>query len=273
MSVDYGKALNRGLSFAIKPKRWLQFFFMDLAFFAIALTVVFPSLPEVVSLFAGTVDVLGIPALSGAFIYLMILFALWMLVRLWFIGAIVQQSYKEKEKIADAYRLSGKRYLHVLLSIIIVTVVLGLIGAIPYVGWLITIVLGWAFFFVLQGVIVSRLNFWDTIMNSYTVFRKNPMQVFLAWLLIMIVTLVIYFIFSIPLIVMFFGIIGSLSPALLAAGQPLPAELVTSIVQAFQTNLPALMVVGVIALAGFAISQVFSLKAQTEFYLQLKKKK
>lgn len=270
--IDYGKAIKKGLDFGVKPKRWLQFFFMDLAFFTLALAVILPNLFDMSSFLSGAVDAMGF-AMTGLWLYLMVIFAVWMLVRMWFTGAIVEQSHKGKDRIIDTYKVSCRKYIHIILAMVIVTIVVGGLGSIYYVGWIISIFLGLVFFFVIQGIIVSKLNFWKTIVNSYNIFRKYPLHVFLAWLLITIVTMVVYLVFSIPAMVLFFWLVGSLAPLYAGAAQPIPADIMVSMMQAFQANIPALIVVGIIALAGLAISQTFSLKAQTEFYLQMKKKK
>lgn len=270
--VDYGKALSKGLRFGINPKRWLQFFILDLVFLSIGLAIFLPNLSEVLPVVMGySQDLAGALSMAGFVVSIMVVFVVWMLVRLWLTGAVVHQSYKEKDKISKSFNVAGRKYLHILIAIIIVTIIAGGVSMIPYVGWLISFVVSWIFFFVLQGIIVSNMGFWRSIENSYKIFRNKPLQVFLAWLLIAIVTVVIYTIFSIPAMFLFFGIFASLGPMFMGA-QPMPSEVIASLNQVLQTNMPTLIVVVIIALIGLAISQVFALKAQTEFYLQLKKR-
>lgn len=270
--VDYGKALSKGLRFGINPKRWLQFFILDLVFLSIGLAIFLPNLSEVLPVVMGySQDLAGALSMAGFVVSIMVVFVVWMLVRLWLTGAVVHQSYKEKDKISKSFNVAGRKYLHILIAIIIVTIIAGGVSMIPYVGWLIGFVVSWIFFFVLQGIVVSNMGFWRSIENSYKIFRNKPLQVFLAWLLIAIVTVVIYTIFSIPAMFLFFGIFASLGPMFMGT-QPMLSEVIASLNQVLQTNMPALIVVVIIALIGLAISQVFALKAQTEFYLQLKKR-
>jgi hypothetical protein len=270
--VDYGKALSKGLSFGINPKRWLQFFILDLVFLSIGLAVALPNLSEIIPvMMGGSQDLAGAVQIAGFAVSIMLVFIVWVLIRLWFMGAIVHQSYKGKDKISKSFSVAGRKYLHILVAIIIVTIIAGAVSIIPYVGWIIAIVISWIFFFVLQGIVVSNMGFVGTLQNSYRMFRNRPLQVFLAWLLIAIVTLVIYFVFSIPMLILMFWAIIPIIPSL--AGAQMPPEAISALSQMLYTNLPALIVVGVIALIGFAISQVFTLKAQTEFYQQLKKKR
>lgn len=271
--VEYGKALSRGLSFGIKPKRWLQLFILDIIFISIGLAIVLPNLPEIISILAtSNQDFTMFLPFIGVAASVFAVFIVWILVRLWFTGAIVHQSYKEKDKISNSYRIAGRKYGHLFLATLIVTIILMAVNMIPYVGWVIAIILSWVFFFIVQGIMVSNMGFAKTIENSYHIFRKNPPQVFLAWLFIAIVTFVIYIIFSIPAMFLMFGMFASLIP--MFTGTTLPqSEALASLSQVIQTNMLALIVVGIILLVGMSIAQIFALKAQTEFYLQLKKKK
>jgi hypothetical protein len=270
--ADYGKALSRGLRFGIKPKRWLQFFILDLIFLSIGLAITISNLSEIIPIITGySQDLTGALGLLGIGISLLVVFVVWMLVRLWLMGAVVHQSYKEGSRISESFRVAGRKYLHILLATVIVTVIMALVSMIPYyVGLVITIILGWVFFFVIQGIMVSGMGFDKTIVNSYRIFRKSPLEVFIAWLLITIITAVIYLVFAIPAMVLFFGIIYSLAPMYMGIGTVTP-DAMASLSQTLQANMPAIAVVGIIALIGFAISQAFALKAQTEFYTQLKK--
>ncbi|UCD07031.1 MAG: hypothetical protein JSW41_04320 [Candidatus Aenigmatarchaeota archaeon] len=269
--VDYGKALSKGLSFGIKPKRWMQFFILDLVFLSIGLAIALPNLSDILPvMIGGSQDLTAALQIAGFAVSIMIVFVVWMLVRLWFMGAIVHQSYKEKDKISESFSIAGRKYLHILVTIIIVTVIAGAVSMIPYVGWVISFVVSWIFFFVLQGIVVSNMGFVGTLQNSYKIFRNKPLQVFLAWLLIAIVTIVIYFVFSIPVMILMFWAMIPIIPSL--TGAQTSPEVISTLSQMLYTNLPTVIVVGIIALIGFAISQVFALKAQTEFYLQFKKR-
>lgn len=265
--VDYGKALGKGLGFGIKPKRWLQFFILDLVFLSIGLAITLPNLSDILPVIMGGSQDLAAALQIGVFaVSIMIVFVVWMLIRTWFVGSIVHQSYKEKDKISNGFRIAGRKYLHILVAMIIVGIIAGAVSMIPYVGWIIAFVVSWIFFFFVQGIVVSNMGCIRTLQNSYRIFRNKPLQVFLAWLLIAIVTLVIYFVFSIPMMILMFWAMVPLIPS-----QASP-EVISALSQMLYTNLPTIMVVGIIALIGFSISQVFALKAQTEFYLQFKKK-
>ena len=271
--VDYWKALKRGLVFGINPKRWLQFFVLDLIFISIGLTIILPNLNDVLAfIMSDAQDIGGVFSMAGFALSLILVFAVWMLVRLWLTGSIIHQSYKGKAGLSESYGFAGRKYLHLLVAIIIISAVSFIVNFVPYIGAILTIIVSWIFFFVFQGIVVGNTGFKNSIRNSWSMFRNNPLQVFLAWLLITIVTVVIYLIFSIPAMFMFFGLFASLAP-MYAGAEFVPAAFMDPLSQAMLANLPALIAVGVIALLGFAVSQAFALKAQTEFYLQMKKKK
>ena len=164
--------------------------------------------------------------------------------------------------------LSLGRLHKVIAAVLIVAIISSLAGAIPYVGWIFSLVIGWVFFFIFQGIIIDNLGIISTLKNSWGIFRKSPFDVFIAWLLIAVISALILGLFALPLLFMFFGMIFS---SIMASGSMGPgvAALLTVYLQ---NNLAMVVAFGLIALVGLELSQVFAIKAQTEFYLQLRKK-
>jgi len=58
----------------------------------------------------------------------------------------------------------------------------------------------------------------------------------------------------------------------LAGTTEVTAETILNLIYGLENQLPLLVVAGIIFGLGMAISRAFSIKAQTEFYLQIKKK-
>jgi hypothetical protein len=88
------------------------------------------------------------------------------------------------------------------------------------------------------------------------------------WILIAVLSLIILGIFSLPIMALTFRMVIDIS-----AGGQVTAATLMSLVYTIENQLPMLVISGIIFVLGMAISRVFSLKAQTEFYLQLKKTK
>jgi MFS family permease len=270
--VDYSKAISKGLRFGVNPKRWLQFFILDLIFLGIGFSIILPNMPAFLSLISGNQGMTNIMGMLGTTASIIAIFIIWILVRIWFTGSIVHQSNNEKEELGKSFRIACRKYPSIFMAVLIVAIIGMVVNMIPYVGWVVAIIVSWMFFFILQGVMVSKLGFSKAIENSYKMFRKKPLQVFLAWLLITIITMVIYLIFTLPAMAMMFSVMMPYFGTMALGSQAAAPELISSMSHIMQTNMVSLIVVGIIALIGFAIATTFALKAQTEFYNQLRKK-
>lgn len=271
--IDYSGAISKGLRFGVNPKRWLQFFILDLIFLGIGASIILPNIQNMGTLIAGAQDVTNMFQLAGMAFSVLAIVIVWVLIRIWFAGAMIHQSNKEKDKIGDSYRIACRKYPSLFVATLIVAIIGMVVNMIPYVGWVVAIIVSWLFFFILQGVIVSKLGFSKTIENSYKIFRGKPFKVFLAWLLITIITMVIYLIFTLPILATTLGMMlpqmGLMGMTQTVTG----AELLSSIAPGtLQSNIPAMLIGAIIALIGFAIATTFALKSQTEFYNQFKKK-
>lgn len=269
--VDYAKALRKGINFGIEPKRWLQFFIVDIVFMLIAIGIGFTTIPQLLALMQSAPQsiesAMTLASLAG---YFVVLFVVWILIRLWLAGSMVRQSVKERETVSKSLKFSAKKYVSILLATIIVAVISIAVGIVPYVGWIFSIIVALVFFFFMQGIVVDNLGFATTLESSWKIFKKKPLQVFVAWLLITIVTLAIYFIFSIPAGAILLWVVMPIIPSG-AANLP-QNEFFNLLMQALQTN-PAAVIIGLaILLIGFAVATTFALKAQTEFYQEFKKK-
>ncbi len=265
--VNYGEALSKALKFCIQPKRWLPFFILDLAFFLLVAWFVLSNLSVVISvMLAVSTSPLEIISVLGYVAILAVGFIIWGLLRLWIQGAVVHQSYKEKE-IKKSFRIACQRYLSLLGVMIIVTIVSAGVNFVPWIGWILSIIVTLIFFFVFQSVIVGRLRFEKALVDSYNMFRKKPLSVFLAWLVTAIIATVITCIFAIPSIMMIWN---AIVPYL---SQLTTTTAAASVLFVLLTNSTILIAGGIVFLIGIAISTAFSLKAQTEFYIQLRKRR
>jgi membrane-anchored glycerophosphoryl diester phosphodiesterase (GDPDase) len=194
------------------------------------------------------------------------MFIVWALAGLWITGALIHQSYKEKE-FNKSWRVSGSRYFS-LLGVAVVTGLIAIaVGIVPYVGWIFSIIVGLAFFFAMQGVIIKGDGFVKALKESWNIFKRQPFKVFLMWLVISGITLLIVLIFALPAIALLFSIFADI-----VGGGTVTAGTFMSIAFAIENELVILVLAGIIFILGLGIARVFSMKAQTEFYEQIKKK-
>ena len=266
--VNFGAALRNGLRFSIEPKRWLPLFVMDAVGLGI---IIFTLLINTGGIMDILMEVDGNPLaaaqVASIILWLLIGIFLWYLARMWILGSLIHQSFRPRE-FNKAYRLSMNRLHKLVISAIMVGAVSGLISNIPAVGGVLGIVAGLVFFFVFQGIILDNLGAVSAIKNSWKMFRKNPFDVFVSWFLIAIVSTLIIGLFSIPLIASFFGLfLGTVT-----TGGAMDAGTMALLFVYLQENTAQIFVLGLIAIFGMEISQVFSIRAQTDIYIQMKKK-
>ena len=266
--VNFGDALKKGLGFCIEPKRWLPLLILDVAVLAVVVVTLLSGMSGLIgSLLEAQNNPLALVSLAGYFIGFMLLGTAWYILRIWIMGSIIHQSFRPKE-FKMGYMLSLGRLHKVIAAVLIVAIISSLAGAIPHVGWIFSLVIGWVFFFIVQGIIIDNLGIISTLKNSWGIFRKSPFDVFIAWLLIFIISLIILGIFALPLMGMFFGMLFS---SIMASGT-IETGAIALLTIYLQSNLATVVAFGFIALVGLELSQVFAIKSQTEFYLQLRKK-
>lgn len=266
--VNFGDALRKGLRFSAEPKRWLPLLALDLAALAVVLAALMSGMgPIVESLLEAQSDPLAMSPLSGYIIGFMLLGIAWYVLRIWIMGSLIHQSARPRET-RKGYRLALGRLHRVIAAVMVMAIISGLAGMVPYLGPIFSIVISWVFFFILQGVIIDNLGVVSTLRNSWGIFRKSPFDVLIAWLLIAIVSACVMLVFALPLLFMFFGFIFSSIMTSGLAGPGLAALLAVHI----QSNMAVTVLLAFIAVVGLELSQAFGIKAQTELYIQMRKK-
>lgn len=271
MKLKWSDTIKRSLRFSIEPKRWGPLFIADVIFIALMLNHLLANLETLVSFLAlTTTGIANILFLIGYVAPVIVGFIIWTLIRLWIMGAIIHQSHKERE-FRDSWKVSCRKYPSLILVVVIIGILAGLLGSIPYIGFILSILVSLAFFFALQAVIVGKHGFYKALVDSWLIFKKRPFKVFLIWLLLAIISLLIVALFSIPLMIVVWNLFTTLMmTASLSAASTVALVTLISLLQSY---MPVLVATGVILLIGISISKAFALKAQTEFYLQIKKKR
>ena len=222
MAINWGEPLVKGLKFGIHPRRWLPFFTVDLVFLAIFVAVIMNNLPVITTAIAmAAAAPASVASYLGMFAGFIVLGIIWALAKLWVTGAIIHQSFKEKDQLKKSFIVSRNLYIPLFIATLI-TVIVGIgENMVPYIGWLIGIIFSLIFFFVQPGVIIRKMGPVETIRDSWKIFRKNPLKVFVMWLLITIIVGIIILIFLMPAIAVILGgvlpLLGQGSEAAVAA--------------------------------------------------------
>jgi len=265
--VSYGDILLNALKFSIQPKRWLPFFLVDTVFLLFGIAYFLSNASYFINMVA---SVQSNPATFLSLFNIAIIafmgLIVWALLKLYISGAIIHQSVKPKE-LGKSWEVARKRYLSLLAVSIIMTGLTAVVNFVPYIGWVFAIILGLMFFFVRAAVVAKTLNFDNSIRDSYHIFRNRVGTVFLIWLAVLLISLLITTIFLIPTIVIAWNIIA---PLIFQVSSPSVASLILS---SLLDNIWSILIGIEIVLVGMAISNVFKLKAETDFYLRFKKKR
>ncbi|MBU0898890.1 MAG: hypothetical protein KKB03_03040 [Nanoarchaeota archaeon] len=262
MSLEHGKILKKSLKFAIQPKRWLPFFILDLIFLSVGIFYTLLNVSIISNIFAAaTGSLASLGALMQFGFVLILLFTVWVLVKIWLQTSIIHQSYKEKD-YNKSFRIGLKKYPSVLAAVIVIGLISGLIGMIPFIGSILSIIIGLMFFFTLPIIVVKNKGFSEALNASLKIFKKKAFDVFIIWLLLAIISMAIATIFALPLLILFINVF-------VAAGTLSSEAVFPYIIQMAQAYLPIVVLGSIILLMGMSITSVFSLKAQTEFYLKM----
>jgi hypothetical protein len=206
MAVNYGRALSRGFRFMFVPKRWLPFFILDILFFSAIFSFMLSNLPTIMNFITElNANPMAFASLFGYGAIIIAGFIVWGLIRIWVQGAVIYQSYREKE-FNSSWKISCRKYFSMLAAIVVVGaisfVVTMALGLIPFIGgalsFIASIVISMMFFFFLQGILINNMGFYRTLKNTYSIFTKKPFEVFIMWLVITVLSIIIVGIFSIP---------------------------------------------------------------------------
>jgi hypothetical protein len=269
MNIDYAGPIKKAFGFCIQPKRWLPFFILDLAFAAVGLSLILSNSMTFLLLMTAPEAAMSVSGEVAVMILELIgLFAVWLLATLWITGAVIHQSHKEKE-FKKGWTVSRQRYLPLIGVSIVTAVIGGIAGMIPFVGWVISIIVGLIFFFALQGVMIKEEGVMKSLEDSWHIFKHQPFKVFLIWLLIAALSFMLIIAFALPILALTISVFLSIAGT---GGTIAPADLI-NVVNMIQTQFPLFAAAGIIAILGFAIVRAMSIKAQTEFYLQFRKAK
>ncbi|MCK4429516.1 MAG: hypothetical protein KAU95_04010 [Candidatus Aenigmarchaeota archaeon] len=246
--MDWEKILGKSLVFSLNPKRWIQPFLLDSS---LCLVMVFYWLN--LNFFSSSIS-----SMVLFFLLVFITIVFYILLNVLINGAIVHQSCSEKKNIKASYKISNKKYLSLFASAMVVGIICGFVVIVPYIGFIFSILVSMAFFFIYQGIIIKDLKLDKTLEHSGNIFKKKWASTIILWLILELFIWIMIGIFSLPLVLF-------LVSAIIISG-------FTGIIEIIYLNMLLVIASVIILFVGISVSRVFSIKAKTEFYLQLVKK-
>lgn len=253
MAVNFGAAAGRAFSFAKDASRLLllSVFYIiagiallspaALLFKGLALQA--PSIATLVQVFAGFLAALIVAGLAMTFIVVTLI-----------------HNYASRKSLSNSASFAKSVYLKFLAGMIVLIIIHMLLGLVPFIGFILTIIVSIALFTLQPGLVLGRHGVFQSFSASYSAFKRNKLAVFTAFVIMVAIELAIVFIFAIPFIAT--GLLTVFSAA--GTGQ---------LTAAVASKLPLLAVTGVIMAVGFALATLFATGFQTDVYLQLSKKR
>ena len=275
MNSNFKDAVSKALRFAVTPKRWLPFFILDIAFFSMIVALILSNIGNITNLVTAiqtaTTQPMAILNMIGLFSGILALIVVYSLLKLWVTGAVLWQSYKENE-YGKSFSVAYHRYLHILVAVILIGIISGVAGMIPYIGSILSIIVAIAFFFILPGIIVGNYGGVETLRRSWGIFMKWTLNVYLICLVVSILSGIITIIFMIPMLAVFLGtflpyLIQMVSSGIATGGIQMFSVMTTAMLN----NIVTFVISGIIFLIGSSIASAFAAKANVEFFLRIKK--
>lgn len=264
---EYSRAIETVFSFSMRPRNWLPLFAVYAIHTLFFIFLIMWKLDVITSVFSSAIaaknPLLLLPLLKiGLAIFAA--FIVSSLAALWIKGAVVFASAAGK-RVQDGLEVSKANFISLLLAGVTIAVISGMARIMPFIGWLLEIIVFLAFYFYMQSIITGKKGIIGSLEESVSMFRDNPLPVFIISILLGLLEFLILLVFGLPLL---YVVLSKFLPLYPWAGS-LTADFIPVFRQLFQDT-AALTIAAVIAAAGAAVSDVFVLKAQTDFYREMK---
>jgi hypothetical protein len=267
MTVDFGKIFGKALRYSFSFDRMLPFFVIDLLII-LSIIIFVDSIVNVIPYMGMDLtklplavqgSMVGFVSIALGFIAIIVILSL---ISLFLSGVITDNArlaYGKKEKhITASFGIAKKKYWSILGATILVMIITWIANLVPFIGWIITIVVSWLFLFIIQSVIIANKGAVDALKDSYNLFMKNTRGVLIFWLMFSIIGILIILVALIP--------VGIIALPIIFSAKSL------SIMTLLRSNMILVFVCGVILAAFLAYLSVFQEAARTFFYLNIKKK-
>jgi len=183
-------------------------------------------------------------------------------------GAIAHQAknFPKKIPIKKSFEFSLSLYFKTIAVALILGVIYGLVGFIPYLWPLVNILVMCALFYVLPAAIADNMKIKDSFRKSLKIFKKNVLQTVAVYLVVSVITALLVIASFIPL---FFWLFGNIF-GLISEGVKDEIVLVQNLAQLLisPTIIPFLLIPAFLS----AFASVMVIGIQTRLYFNLKKK-
>jgi len=261
------KSVSEGFWFAVSIKRIIPY----LIIYLIIIFSLINFVRNFMSLVTGGIDPFRFLLSLGIFIPLMIIIGL---LNLWINGAIIDQAryFRRDRSLFKSFEVSTSRYLTILATAILSGIITAIASSPSYIGSLLSFVVSLMFFYLYPAIIIDKKGCLDSFKRSINAFIKFPLETFVTWLLVVIISFIILGIFLLPLIfyfaVGFMGTFQGIKPTVdrtLIVTKIIPE--IGSIIQS-----PYIIPYIIIFAIGLAFCLVFLQGTQARLYMNLGKR-
>lgn len=268
--MDFGKIFSKAFYYSFSFNRVLPFFIVNVIMISSILYFLDYLIDIIPLISAGYMSAMGIVSTSILFILIYIALAM---VNLFISGAVTDNarlSWEKKEKsITASFGIAKKKYLSILGASLIAAIISSLVTVIPYIGWLAAIVVSWIFLFIIPSIIVSNKKAVDALRDSYEIFIKQKFNVFLFWLLLVIIVLAVFTVFVIiPVILLAMPVLTQMIPATVDNTAISDSEIFMDFLR---ENIGIFYIAGIFIAAVLAYLSVLQDSAKAFFYMSVKK--
>lgn len=256
--IPFWGFVKSGLSFSLRPKRFLPFFVIGLALLAIEVAFLSVGMgTDALLLYADY----GIPQeYVPAFAAMLALQAAVWVAGIFVTGALIRQSMHPSESMK-----SFRAALRSLPSLLTVALVFGilylLVSLAPYVGTVLSAVVALTFLFSNQCVVVSGMRFDRALLSSARLLVKKPLAVLFAGIATAAIGAFLIIAFASPMVAVLYYYFGGDISVQLSSGV------------LFESGGPDIKAVLIVSILGQAIMNVFVIKFLTDVYQHFRKKK
>ncbi len=251
--ADYSGALGRAWKYSLNSRRLGVLFLFFIAASAIA------AAPMLLIYKTITLGALNLITLIQFFAWFFAGLVIAMLIFLYATLMFTHNYANQKQGLEKSARFAASNYPRFLAVIIVTSVITFIVSAVPFIGFIFSIIAGLVFFFIYQEVAFGS-SFSRTLKNSYRIFMDNKLDTILTFIITAVLAFLIILIFAIPFILIgIFSLVAALQTG--------------AFMQAVMANFGAFVIAGIILLIGAAFAILFTNSAKTDIYMQLKKKR
>ncbi len=265
--VELGSVFGKALSYSASVKRMAPFFGLNLLLLA-SLFAFLGSFLQFFSFTAGPNLAAAGPVLfSLIFVFVAIIIIFFVTVL--FDGMItddVQRNYKkEQQLLSKSLHIAKSKYWSMLGATVLASAIVVIVNFIPFVGWLVSIIVSWFFLFVVPYVIIGNQHAVDAVKKSYRLFMDNKSDVILFWILLSIITIALTLLAFLPIIV-------AALPVFIAFLSALQSGSFSALAPAIQSTMLPLTIGAIISAFILAYVSVYKAAATTFFFAKVRKK-